>query len=105
MVERLGFPADEVAEACADFYLNYGTTLAGLVAHGYKVDYDDWHAQVHGSLPYEQYLQVRELVCSGGDERMGLGVNRGWELGQCAAAECLPEHGGQSSQQASRCPR
>lgn len=29
MVERLGVPADEVAERCADLYLNYGTTLAG----------------------------------------------------------------------------
>ncbi|PSC69793.1 Suppressor of disruption of TFIIS [Micractinium conductrix] len=57
MAERLGFPADEVQEKCADFYLNYGTTLAGLVAHGYQVDYDDWHAFVHGSLDYEKYLQ------------------------------------------------
>lgn len=34
MAERLGVPADEVAEKCADLYLNYGTTLAGLVASG-----------------------------------------------------------------------
>jgi pyrimidine 5'-nucleotidase len=57
MVERLGMPADEVAEKCADLYLNYGTTLAGLVASGHKIDYDDWHAAVHGSLDYEQYLE------------------------------------------------
>lgn len=57
MVEKLDIPADEVAEKCADLYLNYGTTLAGLVANGYKIDYDDWHASVHGSLDYEQYLK------------------------------------------------
>lgn len=28
------------------------------MANGYKVDYDAWHAAVHGSLPYDQYLQV-----------------------------------------------
>jgi hypothetical protein len=62
MAERLEIPADEVAEKCADYYLNYGTTLAGLVAHGHKIDYDDWHASVHGSLPYEQYLKVSTAV-------------------------------------------
>ena len=35
-----------------------GTTLAGLVANGAKVDFDDWHALVHGTLPYEEYLRV-----------------------------------------------
>lgn len=68
MAEHLGFPPDEVAEACADFYLNYGTTCAGLVAHGYRIDYEHWHAQVHGSLAYEQYLQpdptLRKLLKS-----------------------------------------
>lgn len=57
MAERLGVPADEVAEKCADLYLNFGTTLAGLVASGHKIDYDDWHASVHGSLDYEKFLQ------------------------------------------------
>ena len=58
MAERLGVPPDEVAALCAEYYLNYGTTLAGLVAHGHAVDYDDWHAAVHGSLPYEEYIKV-----------------------------------------------
>lgn len=31
MVARLGVPKDEVEEMCRDLYLNYGTTLAGLV--------------------------------------------------------------------------
>lgn len=34
MAERLEIPADEVAEKCADYYLNFGTTLAGLIANG-----------------------------------------------------------------------
>lgn len=24
----------------------------------HKIDYDDWHASVHGSLDYEKFLQV-----------------------------------------------
>ena len=29
---------------------------AGLVEHGYQIDFDDWHAYVHGTLPYERLL-------------------------------------------------
>lgn len=53
MYQRLGFSKDGVAAVCADLYLGHGTTLAGLVARGYKIDYEDWHASVHGVLPYE----------------------------------------------------
>jgi hypothetical protein len=63
MVERLSIPADEVPEKCADYYLNFGTTLAGLVAHGHRINYDEWHAYVHGSLPYEEYLKVGPCCC------------------------------------------
>lgn len=31
MVEHLNFPPDEVAEACADFYLNYGGWAAPVM--------------------------------------------------------------------------
>ena len=31
MLTKLGFPEDEVEEKCRELYLNYGTTLAGLV--------------------------------------------------------------------------
>lgn len=58
MAEELGLPPDEVAERCAEYYLHYGTTLAGLVAHGCQVDYQRWHDRVHASLPYEKYLKV-----------------------------------------------
>ena len=43
--------------------MDAGTTLAGLVAHGFHIDYDDWHAYVHGSLAYENYLKVGVCVC------------------------------------------
>jgi pyrimidine 5'-nucleotidase len=57
MVAELGFEADEVEEQCRHLYLTYGTTLAGLVAAGHTIDYDDWHARVHGALPYEEHLR------------------------------------------------
>ncbi|GAB4816107.1 hypothetical protein N2152v2_003153 [Parachlorella kessleri] len=57
MRDRLSIAPNEVEELCLQFYLDYGTTLAGLVAHGYKIDYDDWHAHVHGTLPYERHLK------------------------------------------------
>lgn len=28
-----------------------------MQANGYTIDYDDWHADVHGSLDYEKYLK------------------------------------------------
>ena len=31
--------------------------MAGLEAKGWKLDYDDWHAHVHGTLPYPELLQ------------------------------------------------
>ncbi|KAL4532199.1 hypothetical protein Ndes2526B_g08835 [Nannochloris sp. 'desiccata'] len=57
MVNKLKIPVEEVQEKCSELYLNFGTTLAGLVASGYTVDFDDWHAEVHGTLPYEKYLR------------------------------------------------
>ena len=37
-------------------------------ANGYQIDFDDWHAAVHGTLPYEQMLHedkpLRKLLQS-----------------------------------------
>ena len=37
-------------------------------ANGYQIDFDDWHAAVHGTLPYERMLHedkaMRELLQS-----------------------------------------
>lgn len=66
MREKLGVPKDEVTALCLSAYTNFGTTMAGLVATGYQIDVDDWHAHVHHTLPYEKYLKkddpLRDLL-------------------------------------------
>ncbi|PKA56409.1 hypothetical protein AXF42_Ash014912 [Apostasia shenzhenica] len=54
MVERLGIEESKVSDLCNLLYKNYGTTMAGLRAIGYKFDYDEYHSFVHGRLPYEK---------------------------------------------------
>lgn len=56
MQDRLQIPAEEVAALCAECYSTYGTTMAGLEARGYHLPYDEWHAAVHGALPYDRLL-------------------------------------------------
>ena len=46
MAEHLGVPEDQVQSLTMDLYMEHGTTMAGLVAHGYKIDYDHWHDKV-----------------------------------------------------------
>ncbi|XP_010558332.1 PREDICTED: uncharacterized protein LOC104827021 [Tarenaya hassleriana] len=53
MIEKLGIREDKVVELSNLLYKNYGTTMAGLRAIGYDLDYDDYHSFVHGRLPYE----------------------------------------------------
>ncbi|KAL3132064.1 hypothetical protein ABBQ32_008677 [Trebouxia sp. C0010 RCD-2024] len=62
MREQLGVPQDEVTSLCLSAYTNFGTTMAGLVAAGYKIDVDDWHKHVHHMLPYERYLKRDERL-------------------------------------------
>ncbi|CAI5995461.1 unnamed protein product [Closterium sp. NIES-65] len=52
MVQRLGFAADTAGEEAIRLYKEHGTSMAGLRAEGYAFDFDDWHAFVHGRLPY-----------------------------------------------------
>ena len=51
-----------------ELYYSHGTTLAGLVATGHKIDYDDWHRKVHTeSLDYESIQAdsiLRDLLLS-----------------------------------------
>ncbi|KAL9238755.1 hypothetical protein vseg_013135 [Gypsophila vaccaria] len=42
-----------VPDMCYVLYKYYGTTMAGLRAIGYNFDYDHYHRQVHGRLPYD----------------------------------------------------
>ncbi|GAB2274394.1 hypothetical protein Dimus_009160 [Dionaea muscipula] len=53
MIQKLGIEENKVVEMCYELYKKYGTTLAGLRAIGYDIDYDVFHRFVHGRLPYE----------------------------------------------------
>ncbi|KAG8660201.1 uncharacterized protein C24B11.05 [Manihot esculenta] len=53
MIQKLGIEESKVPQLCISLYKHYGTTMAGLRAIGYKLDYDDFHSFVHGRLPYE----------------------------------------------------
>eukprot|EP00850_Spirogloea_muscicola_P005170 SM000023S07626 [mRNA] locus=s23:488812:492549:- [translate_table: standard] len=53
MIEHLSFSRHNVEEVSKQLYIKHGTTLAGLQALGYDLDYDHWHSFVHGRLPYE----------------------------------------------------
>ncbi|KAG2498928.1 hypothetical protein HYH03_003118 [Edaphochlamys debaryana] len=69
MLQKLGYKAEEVAAKTTELYLSHGTTLAGLVASGHKIDFDDWHEFVHqGALDYDTLLHpdpsLRDILCS-----------------------------------------
>jgi len=46
-------------------------------AKGYQIDYDDWHANVHGVLPYDRCLgqdeRLRAIIKVGQGEGYGQG--------------------------------
>ncbi|CAN6297186.1 unnamed protein product [Urochloa humidicola] len=52
MRHHLQIEESQIAEMCLDLYKQYGTTMAGLKALGYEFDNDEFHANVHGTLPY-----------------------------------------------------
>ncbi|KAJ1697723.1 hypothetical protein LUZ63_006235 [Rhynchospora breviuscula] len=54
MGHQLSIKESEVPKMCLDLYKEYGTTMAGLKALGYEFDYDEFHANVHGKLPYDK---------------------------------------------------
>ncbi|XP_010544916.1 PREDICTED: uncharacterized protein C24B11.05 [Tarenaya hassleriana] len=54
MLNRLGIEETLVPKMCLDLYKEYGTTMAGLKVMGYEFDNDEFHAYVHGKLPYEK---------------------------------------------------
>lgn len=53
MLKHLHIEESLVPKMCLDFYKEYGTTMAGLKAIGYKFDDDEFHEYVHGRLPYD----------------------------------------------------
>ncbi|GFP85388.1 uncharacterized protein c24b11.05 [Phtheirospermum japonicum] len=53
MLHQLNIEESEVPRMCLELYKEYGTTMTGLKVLGYKFDNDEYHAYVHGRLPYE----------------------------------------------------
>lgn len=53
MRDHLQIEESQIAEMCLGLYREYGTTMAGLKALGYEFDNDEFHANVHGTLPYD----------------------------------------------------
>ncbi|KAL6539008.1 hypothetical protein OROMI_025334 [Orobanche minor] len=53
MLHHLNIEGSEVPRMCLELYKEYGTTMAGLKELGYKFDNDEYHAYVHGRLPYD----------------------------------------------------
>ncbi|XP_057765881.1 uncharacterized protein C24B11.05 isoform X2 [Salvia miltiorrhiza] len=53
MACRKNIEESEVPRLCLELYKDYGTTMAGLKVMGYEFDNDEFHAYVHGRLPYE----------------------------------------------------
>ncbi|XP_011025285.1 PREDICTED: uncharacterized protein C24B11.05 [Populus euphratica] len=53
MLHELHIEESEVPRMCLELYREHGTTMAGLKALGYEFDNDEFHAFVHGRLPYE----------------------------------------------------
>ncbi|KAK9798591.1 hypothetical protein WJX73_005124 [Symbiochloris irregularis] len=62
MLDQLHIAAEQVPDLCTECYSTYGTTMAGLVAKGYSLPYDEWHAAVHGTLPYQRLLAKDEQL-------------------------------------------
>lgn len=53
MLQYLKIEESEVPRMCLELYREHGTTMAGLKALGYEFDNDEFHADVHGRLPYD----------------------------------------------------
>ncbi|KAI8470276.1 MAG: HAD-like domain-containing protein [Monoraphidium minutum] len=63
--EELRVPAAEVQALTMKLYQEHGTTMAGLVAAGHKIDYEHFHEKVHATLDYASLLHpngVRDLL-------------------------------------------
>ncbi|KAF2311820.1 hypothetical protein GH714_026922 [Hevea brasiliensis] len=63
MVQKLGIEESKVPELCVSLYKYYGTTLAGLRAVGYKLDYDDYHSS-KWFFSYVYLFLFMKSVCS-----------------------------------------
>lgn len=53
MLEHLHIDENQIPNMCLELYKEHGTTMAGLKALGFEFDNDEFHAYVHGKLPYD----------------------------------------------------
>ncbi|KAF4370217.1 hypothetical protein F8388_007358 [Cannabis sativa] len=53
MLQYLHIEETKVPTMCLELYRECGTTMAGLKELGYEFDNDEFHAYVHGRLPYD----------------------------------------------------
>ncbi|KAK9755261.1 hypothetical protein RND81_01G013300 [Saponaria officinalis] len=95
MIQHLGIEESKVPEMCYVLYKYYGTTMAGLRAIGYNFDYDHYHSQVHGRLPYDLLkpdpvlrnlllsLPVRRIILTNADKRHAARVLKKMGLEDC----------------------
>lgn len=51
--KMLHVPHAEAVQLCMKYYLESGTTLAGLCIHGHSIDFDHWHAHVSNGAFYD----------------------------------------------------
>lgn len=64
METELQIPPSQIPDLCLESYTNFGTTMAGLVSKGYRIDADAWHAAVHHTLPYAKFLKPEPAMRS-----------------------------------------
>ncbi|KAI5065791.1 hypothetical protein GOP47_0018415 [Adiantum capillus-veneris] len=65
--ERLHLDDNAAQNLNARLYKLYGSSLAGLVAGGYKCDFIEYNRYIHGSLPYKNLMRddtLRKLLLS-----------------------------------------
>lgn len=96
MLQHLHIDESEVPSMCLELYREHGTTMAGLKALGYEFDNDEFHAIVHGKLPYEKLkpdpvlrnlllsMPQRKIIFSNADQKHVMEV-----LGRLGLADCF----------------
>lgn len=58
-VKHLGYDPATAPKKCAALYAEHGTNLEGFLHQGDDVDFDLYHREVHGYLPYKDVLKPR----------------------------------------------
>ncbi|XP_042491697.1 uncharacterized protein C24B11.05 [Macadamia integrifolia] len=95
MLQHLQIEESEVPRMCLELYKEYGTTMAGLKAMGYEFDDDEFHAYVHGRLPYDTLkpdpilrnlllsMPQRKIIFTNADKAHAAQVLKGLGLEDC----------------------